>query len=116
MAIFDQRGQQVTYQYNAAGNINFGSVQNTYDLAAELEKLEAEIGKAREAQAIDKLTASRASTPLIEAAEEAKKPEPDKQSLLGYLSNVKGLLEGVTAVEGIGQAITKAYEWVEKML
>jgi hypothetical protein len=27
MAIFDQRGQQVTYQYNAAGDINLGAVQ-----------------------------------------------------------------------------------------
>ena len=26
MAIFDQRGQQVSYQYNAAGDINFGAV------------------------------------------------------------------------------------------
>ena len=32
MAIFDQRGQQVTYQYNAAGDINFGAVQNRMDL------------------------------------------------------------------------------------
>jgi len=26
MAIFDQRRQQVSYQYNAAGDINFGAV------------------------------------------------------------------------------------------
>ena len=25
MAIFDQRGQRVAYQYNAAGDINFGA-------------------------------------------------------------------------------------------
>ena len=31
MAIFDQRGQRVTYQYNAAGDINFGAVQNRPD-------------------------------------------------------------------------------------
>ncbi len=25
MPVFDQRGQKVTYQYNAAGDINFGN-------------------------------------------------------------------------------------------
>lgn len=116
MAVFDQRGQQVTYQYNAAGNINFGAVQNSYDLAAELEKLEEELAKAREGQAIDKLTAAKASTPLLEAAEEAKKPEPNKTTLLDYLKSAKTCLEGIAAVGGITEAITKAYTWVQGML
>ena len=42
MAIFDQRGQRVTYQYNAAGDINFGAVQNRMDLVGELGKLQRE--------------------------------------------------------------------------
>jgi hypothetical protein len=29
MAIFDQRGQQVTYQYNAAGDINLALQSQT---------------------------------------------------------------------------------------
>jgi hypothetical protein len=116
MALFDQRGQHVNYQYNAAGNINFGAVQNSYDLAAELEKLEAELTQARDQQAVDRLTAAKAATPLLEAAEEAKKPEPDKRSLLSYLDTAKDCLKGVAAVGGIVEAVTKACEWVEKML
>ncbi len=53
MAIFDQQGQQVNYQYNAAGNINLGSVQNQAQLANQLEKLKAELSAAAEAQVID---------------------------------------------------------------
>lgn len=116
MATFDQRGQHVNYQYNAAGNINFGAVQNSYDLANELEKLEEELARAREAQAVDKLTAAKATTPLLEAAEEAKKPAPNKTSLLERLSTVKDCLKGVAAVGGIIEAVTKASEWVEHML
>jgi YD repeat-containing protein len=33
MPIFNQRGQQVTYQYNAAGAINVGTVERRIDLA-----------------------------------------------------------------------------------
>jgi hypothetical protein len=113
MAVFDQRGQKVKYQYNAAGNINFGSVQDNQDLALQLEQLEEELTKAREAQAIDKLTAAKASTPLLEAAEEAKKPQPDKNSLLGYLDSAKEVLTGITAAGGIVEALTKAYSVVQ---
>ena len=59
MATFDQRNQQVTYQYNAAGNINFETVQNRTELAVELEKLRSELslavqrGVLEEAAAVD---------------------------------------------------------------
>jgi hypothetical protein len=46
MAIFDQRGQRVKWQYNAAGNINFGTVQNRNDLVCELQELKLESPKA----------------------------------------------------------------------
>lgn len=36
---FDQRGQRVGSQYNAAGDINVGAVQNRMDLVGALEKL-----------------------------------------------------------------------------
>jgi hypothetical protein len=53
MAIFDQRGQQVTYQYNAAGDINVGAVQNRMDLVGELGKLQRELTQARQAGVLD---------------------------------------------------------------
>ena len=39
VSVFDQREQHVNYQYNAAGDINISAVQNTLQLADQLEKL-----------------------------------------------------------------------------
>jgi hypothetical protein len=46
MPIFDQRGQQVTYQYNAAGTINIGAVQDRAELSGELRKLQGKVDQA----------------------------------------------------------------------
>jgi hypothetical protein len=114
MAIFDQRGQQVTYQYNAAGDINFGAVQNRMALVEELGKLQREITQAAQAGVVDEGVATDAEYQLTKAVQEAKKPAPDKQTLLGHLSNAKTLVEGVAAAGGLVTALTKAVELVQR--
>jgi hypothetical protein len=114
MAIFDQRGQQVTYQYNAAGDINFGAVQNRMDLVGELGKLQRELTQARQAGVFDEDVATDAEYQVTKAVQEAKKPAPDKQTLLGYLGGAKTLVEGVTAAGGLVTALTKAVELVQR--
>ena len=114
MTIFDQRGQHVTYQYNAAGNINFGAVQNPVDLTAELEKLLAEMQKASQAGAIDEETATDAEYQLKKAVQQAKKPEPDKKTILQHLTDAKAAIEGVAAAAGMVGALVKAAELVQK--
>ncbi len=54
MTAFDQRGQNVNYQYNAASNINFGAVQNREMLVVELQELKVEIEKATDSGVIGK--------------------------------------------------------------
>lgn len=115
-SVFDQRGQRVNYQYNAAGNINLGAVQNYADLISQLDLLKQELTKARKGQAISELIESKAKTQLLEAIEEAEKPEPDKKSLLTYLGQAKDCLKDIQAIVGIVEAITKAYKWVEGIL
>lgn len=115
-SLFDQRGQDVRYQYNSAGNINLGTVQNTADLASQLDFLKQEIVKAREVQAISELTESKARTSILEAIEEVKKPVPNKRSLLGYLSQAVDCLKGIAAIGSIVEAVNKAYQWVENRL
>ncbi len=111
-SIFDQRGQNVKYQYNAAGNINFGAVQNAADFITQLELLKQEISKAHKEQLINELTESKTKTQLLEAIEEANKPNPDKNSLLGYLGHAKDCLRGIAEIKGIVEAVTMACEWV----
>ncbi len=116
MSVFDQRGQHVNYQYNAAGNINFGTVQNSADLAAELEKLKPELAKAREAQAISEDTETEAKYNITKAAQLAKAPQPDKKSVLDYLNTARDCLKDITAVGGIVESLSKAAAWVQGML
>lgn len=107
--IFDQRGQHVTYQYNAAGDINFGAVQNRMDIVAELEKLKAEFDRAREAGVFsDEDTVIDAKYQLDKAASQAKKLEPDKKSVLEHLEAAKALIAGLTGAAGLVTALVEA--------
>jgi hypothetical protein len=114
MAIFDQRGQQVTYQYNAAGDVNFGAVQNRLDLVGELGKLQRELTQARQAGVFDEGVATDAEYQLTKAVQEAKKPAPDKKTMLDHLSHAKTLVEDVAAAGGLVTALTKAAELVQR--
>lgn len=115
-SIFDQRGQQVNYQYNAAGNINFGAAQNINDFICQLDLLKQEIAMACKEQLIDELTESKTRTQILEALGEAKKPSPNKKSLLNYLEQAKSYLKERVEISGIVEAVSKAYEWVNNSL
>jgi hypothetical protein len=114
MAIFDQRGQQVTYQYNAAGDINLVAVQNRMDLVGELRKLQRGLTQARQVGVFDEGVATDAEYQLTKAVQDAKKPAPDKGTLLGHLGGAKTLVEGVAAAGGLVTALTKAAELVQQ--
>jgi hypothetical protein len=114
MSIFDQRGQHVNYQYNAAGDINFGAVQNKVDLVGELEKLKAELTKAGAAQVIDAEVVTDAEYQITKAVQEAKKPAPKKETILERIDGAKKLIESVAAAGGMVTALVKAAELVQK--
>jgi hypothetical protein len=105
---FDQRGQSVNYQYNAAGDINIEAVQNEADLIEELGKLKLEIGRAKEDGAVDEDIAIDAEYQVQKAIQAIKKSEPDKISFMDHIGKAKGLLEDVTAATGLVTALIKA--------
>ena len=113
MAQVNNYKSKIKKQFVADGDMYFGTVNNYNQLAQQLELLEQEIGKASSAETIDKLTASRASTPLLEAAEEARKPEPDKSAILSKLDTVKECLDGAVKAGGLLEAVKKAYDFVQ---
>jgi hypothetical protein len=116
MTVFDQRGQHVTYQYNAAGDINFGMVQNKADLLGQLEALQAELARAVEQGVIeDEEVALDTETYLKKTIIQAKKPQPDKKKLVDHLNGAKALLGGITAAAGMVGALAKAAELVQKL-
>ena len=114
MSVFNQRHQQVNYQYNAAGNINFQNVENKEQLAIELDKLKEEIEYARRVGVVDQNTAIQAEFYLIQAKKEAKKDNPSKHQFLEHINGAKAQLEGITSVAGMITALLKATEITNK--
>ena len=115
MTVFDQRGQKVNYQYNSAGNINFGNVQNRTDLIAELGKLKDEISKAGDAQVIDAEIVTDVQYQLQKAVDQAQKSEPSKNSILEHLGKAKDFVKGVTEAGAIVAGIMKAVDLVQQL-
>jgi len=110
MATFDQRGQTVSYQYNAAGDINFGQVQNQAQLVAQLAALKAELTRAKEAGVVNAEQVMEAQQQIDGAAAEAKKPQPDKRTIAGFLDGAAKVLGGIAALGSLVAAIRKAIE------
>jgi hypothetical protein len=115
MPVFDQRGQHVNYQYNAAGNIKIAAIENRMELADQLEQLQVELVRAQSADINDEETAVDAEYQLKKAEQEAKKPEPDKKKIIEHHQEAKALLEGVTAAGEIVTALAKAAEVVQRL-
>ncbi len=116
MAIFDQRNQKVEYQYNAAGNINFGSIRDAEGLLSELRKLRSEFDKAIEAGMFDKKVATDVTYKIDKALLEAEEPKPNKKTIEEYLKEAKTLIEGITAATGLVVALTQAVDLVRRLL
>ncbi len=116
MATFDQRGQKVIYQYNAAGNINFGSVATSADIVIELRKLLDEVTKAIEAGAIDSENGVDVEFKVKKAIVQAEKPKPDKQSILDNIDGAKKIIEGMASAVGLVSGFVQAVEVVRRIL
>jgi hypothetical protein len=110
MSVFDQRGQQVQYQFNAAGNISFDAIHDKDGLADELEKLKREIEQAKQSNAVNGDLAVEAEYHLVQATKEARKDVPDKTTFLGHIEKAKGILQNVAAVAGLVGALVKVAE------
>ena len=112
MPIFDQRGQQVTYQYNAAGDINIGAVQDRTELVGELRKLGREVDQAAGGGVLEQTVATEARDQLDKAVQQAEKPTPNKNVLVGYLTTAQELVKEATAATGLVAGLVQAIDKV----
>jgi hypothetical protein len=116
MAQFDQRHQQVTgQQYNAGHDISFGAVQNTVDFTAQLEQLQQAVAQTAEQGLIPEETSIDAEAHLKKALVQAKKPTPEKKTLLDHLGATKALLENLAVAGSLVPAVVSAIEAVHKL-
>lgn len=112
---FNQRGQYVTYQYNAAGNINFAGAEDKVDVVVELEKLLTELDKAIEASIFDQELAVDVRYHLTKAIQQARKPTPNKVSVVDHLNQAKLLIGDVDVAADLVEALTDATKSVKKL-
>src|SRR5260370_32182530 len=115
VATFDMRGQNVTNQYNAGHDINFGAVQTPMELITELEKLKADFVEVREIGIVSEDIATDAEYQVTKAIQQAKKPEPNKKTILDHLSTAKTIIEGCTAATGLVTTLVNAIEALHKL-
>ncbi len=117
MSQFDQRGQWVYgSQYNVGRDLNFGAVQNSADLASELEKLKNEVTRTKQEGILDKKKATDVEYQITKAAQEAEEPKPDKKTILDHLKTAKSFIEDVAAAGGLVTTIAGAIEAVQKII
>lgn len=115
MATFDQRHQKVNYQYNAAGNINLGSVSDRLELTAQLSNIQDELLKAAQQGVVDEDIAVEADSKIKKAVLQTKKPEPDKKTILDSLREAQEIIGGVAAAAGLFKALAEAIEVVQRL-
>ena len=115
MANFDMRGQRVTNQYNAGRDMNFGAIQTSEDLITALERLNEQFTQAKEAGMLSEEMATDAQYQVTKATQQAKKPDPDKKTILDHLTTAKTLIEGATAASGLVTTLTAAIQIVQKL-
>lgn len=115
MTVFDQRNQNVNYQYNAAGDINFDSVDSPDQLITELEKLKIEISRAAEVKVISDDAAIDAKYQIDKAIQQTKSPEPSKKTILQHIEAAKEFIGTVTSSAGMIVALTQAADAVQKV-
>lgn len=129
MTQYDPLPNQVGIQSNLGGDItisdstiniaghdlNFGMVQNKQELISQLEKLKEAFVKAGETQIISEETAIDAEAEMKKAISQAKKPAPDKKSILDYLTAAKSLIEGIGGASGLITSIVGAIGAVHKL-
>lgn len=108
MASFDQRGQKVTYQFNANGDINFGNIQNKAEFVAELRKLISEVRLASKSGSIQEEIAIDVEANLQKAIVQAGKEKPDKKTILDHINGAKDLIESLASASGLVSALLQA--------
>jgi hypothetical protein len=110
MSVFNQQGQRVNTQYNAAGNINFGNVTSKADAVNELQKIQKELEKASQSGAINEEIAIDIESNIKKATVQAKKRNPEKAVIVGYIDKARKLLESVPSMTGLVKALTEAIQ------
>ncbi len=116
MAQFDQRGQKVRGpQYNAGRDMNIGAGQSAGDIVTVLEDLKKQLEQAQDNGSLSEEVSTDAIYHVTKALQQAKKPNPDKKTILDYLNTAKDLVANIAAAGGLVTSLINAAEIVRKV-
>ncbi len=115
MTTFDQRGQNVKYQYNAGENINFLSAQNKADAINQLNRLQSEIASAIQNGTLPSEIGKNIQDKLGQAVILANTPEPDKKYMLSHLDEIRIAIRDVASLSGLITALIQAAEMIKRI-
>lgn len=115
MARFDQRNQNVKYQYNVSGDINFGSVQNSTELIREFAKLQHKLGDMVAKNEIEPDLSMDIETKIKDVIRQVENPKPDKKSMLDYLQEAQKLIGGVASATAVIKMLAEAAEVIRRI-
>lgn len=116
MSYFDQRGQSVGYQFNAAGNINIDGVGTVEQFAEQLAQLRSEISTAASAGAIPEEASVEAQHEVLEASRELNSEHPEPEIISSHLGRAKELLGDFQAAVSLVAVLAKAADLVSGLL
>jgi hypothetical protein len=115
MVKIDMRHSTVGVQY-VADTINFGNVQNKFDVISGIEAIRTNLRKAEEAGGISKEKSDFAQTKILEATQEAKSASPDKHRIRSLLNAAAEAIKDTVSVATLFEALTKGTELLLALL
>ncbi|MCE7986391.1 MAG: hypothetical protein DYG89_34905 [Caldilinea sp. CFX5] len=112
--MFNQTGQRVTNQQNAAGDIINHQGQSHSVLLSELQKLKVATAHAHQQGLLPLEVAADVEDQIVKATQQAEKEPPNKPSLLEHLNTAKSLLESIAAASSIVNGLTTLIQTIHK--
>lgn len=112
MAMFDQRNQTVTNQWNYAVSQAADSANDRESLSAAIDELVRLSKKAYGDEQIPDAEFEEVKGNLKLAKAEAQATVPDKSKLVAFLDTAKNAVKDVVAVAGLYEALAKLAEKV----
>jgi hypothetical protein len=106
MVKVDMRNSHVGVM-NIADTINFGNVQNKFDVISGIDAIGTNLRKAEEVGAISKETSDFAQAKILEATKEAKSPNANKSRVQSLLAAAAEAIKDTVSVAELFGALTK---------
>jgi hypothetical protein len=116
MPVFDQRGQHVQFQFNAAGDISLEGLQTLDQLREVIGKLRSEIDRAKQSGALPEDIAVEAQYNLLEASREAASTKPDMSKFMERVSKAKDLLKDIATIGGLATTLAEVVKIAAKLI